>query len=231
MDDQFVISQEWIHTYPGAAVGVLIMSGVSNPRDHSELEARKRELEEQIRREFGSADRESLKAHPILAAYRAYYQGFKKTYHVQHQLESVVHKGKSIPKVAALVEAMFMAELKNLLLTAGHDMDQVALPVTIDIASGDETYTGLNGQVQALKAKDMFIADNEGVLSSIIHGPDQRTRINPGTKRVLFTVYAPAGIGMSLVDGHLGDIRENVRIVSSGAEVEIRQIIDAGSSA
>ena len=46
-----------------------------------------------------------------IPAYNACYKGFKKTYHVQLQLESVALKGRSIPRVAALMEAMFMAEL------------------------------------------------------------------------------------------------------------------------
>ena len=61
----------------------------------------------------------------MIQAYAAYYERFNKTYHVQLQLESVALKGKSIPRVSALVEAMFMAELENLLLTAGHDLDVV----------------------------------------------------------------------------------------------------------
>ncbi|MFN8595962.1 MAG: hypothetical protein U0559_07245 [Anaerolineae bacterium] len=33
-----------------------------------------------------------------------------------------------------------MAEIKNLLLTAGHDLDTLQLPVTLDVASGQESY-------------------------------------------------------------------------------------------
>ncbi|GAI35107.1 unnamed protein product, partial [marine sediment metagenome] len=60
--------------------------------------------------------------------------------HVLLQLESIVFKNKSIPKVASLVEAMFMAEIKNLLLTAGHDLDAIDLPIKLDVSSGGEKY-------------------------------------------------------------------------------------------
>lgn len=50
-------------------------------------------------------------------------------------------EGQVRPSVAALVEAMFIAELKNLLLTAGHDLDAVELPLKLDIARGGERYT------------------------------------------------------------------------------------------
>jgi hypothetical protein len=42
--------------------------------------------------------------------------------------------------VAALVEAMFIAEVKNMLLTAGHDLDAVQLPITLDVSKGDGRY-------------------------------------------------------------------------------------------
>lgn len=55
---------------------------------------------------------------------------------------------KSYPTVSLLVEAMFMAEMKNLLLTAGHDLDTIDLPIKLDIAKGegDEKFTQITGQ-------------------------------------------------------------------------------------
>ena len=228
MQDEFLVTDGWRETYPGAAIGLLVLRDVANPREHHELESRKEALVSQIRSEYASIDRKGLKEHPTLAAYRTYYKGFKKTYHVQHQLESVAHKGKSIPRVAALVEAMFMAELKNLLLTAGHDMDNVSPPVTIDIAQGDEGFIRLNGQEQVTKPGDMLIKDSEGILSCIIYGPARRAQLGPETKRALFTVYAPVGIGEMDVQKHLEDIRDNVRVIAAGSEVETLQVLGAG---
>ena len=74
------------------------------------------------------------------------FKRFKKTYQVLLQLESIVFKNRSIPKVALLVEVMFMAELKNLLLTAGHDLEVIDMPIKLDVASDKEKYTLLNGQ-------------------------------------------------------------------------------------
>ena len=101
--------------------------------------------------------RADLAALASIQAYTAYYKRFNKTYHVLLQLESVAFKGRSIPRVAALVEAMFMAELNNQLLTAGHDLDVLRLPVTVGIAAGNEQYTMLNGREQALANGDMFM--------------------------------------------------------------------------
>ncbi len=221
----FTVSEAWKKAYPGAVVGVLAMRDVVNPKVHAALERRKEELERQLRSRFADYDRAALKALPAIQAYDDYYKAFKKTYHVQLQLESVVFKGKAIPRVAALVEAMFMAELKNLLLTAGHDLEAVQKPVKLDVAEGSERYVRLNGREQMLKPGDMMISDAEGVISCVLYGPDRRTRITPQTRQVLFTVYAPPGIGERAVHDHLQDIQANVLLVAPQADVELLEVV------
>lgn len=216
----FEVTSAWKSTYPEARAGVLVMHSVSNPVHDPALEAQKASLEEQLRAQFSGQDRATIASHPILRAYAEYYRQFKKTYHIQLQLESIVLKGKSIPKVAALVEAMFMAEMKDMLLTAGHDLDALQLPLTLDVATGNERYTLLRGEEQALKPGDMMISDQIGVISSILYGPDQRTQITSETSNVIFTVYAPPGIKEESVAGHLQHIKENVLIFAPQAQVE-----------
>ena len=142
------IAPAWKASYPGAAVGLLAMRNAANPEHVPALDTRKKELESQLRTRFSDADRAAIRALDTIQTYNAYYRKFKKTYHVQLQLESVALKGRPIPHVSALVEAMFMAELKNLLLTAGHDLEVVRQPVTLDVSKGGERYTILNGREQ-----------------------------------------------------------------------------------
>ncbi len=223
----FIVSEAWKAAYPGAAAGVLVMGNVSNPERHPELDRRKDELESGLRARFADGGKAAVRALEPIPAYNAYFKHYKKSYHVQLQLESVVFKGRSIPRVAALVEAMFMAELKNLLLTAGHDLEAVQGAVRLDVAKGDERYVRLNGKEQVLKAGDMMMADDQGVISSVLYGPDQRTRITPDTRQVVFTVYAPPGIGEGAVYEHLEDIRANVMLMSTEGEVELLKVYNA----
>ena len=129
--------------------------------------------------------------------------------------------------MAALVEAMFMAEMDTLLLTAGHDLDAVRLPLTLDVARQDESYVLLRGDAQAPKAGDMLIRDREGIVSSIVYGPDQRTQINAKTRNAVFTVYAPEGIRVEAIEEHLARIQTNVQIITPGAQVGLLQIYGA----
>lgn len=224
---EFNSSSAWRQRYPGAAVAILALENVANPSHHPELEARKEALEQDLKRRFGDSDRRELRARPPLQAYHDYYKRFKKSYHVQLQLESIVFKGKSIPRVAALVEAMFMAELKNQLLTAGHDLSTVARPMGVDVAGGHERYVRFNGQKQTLKAGDMFIADAQGVMSSILYGPDRRTQIRPETTAAVYTVYAPAGVSLATVADHLEDIKGYVALFSPQLAVLEQRVIVA----
>ena len=218
------ISKKIKTIYPEASLGILAMKDVSNPQKHEGLDQRKLKIENNLREKFAGLTRADLKKLEPINAYRNYYKKFKKSYHILFQLESIVFKNKSIPKVAALVEAMFMAELKNLLLTAGHDLDTVDLPVKLDAASGTEKYIMLNRQEKELLPGDMFISDSGGIMSSIIYGPDLRTRINPDTQNVLFTVYAPPGVEKSEVFQHLQDIRDYVHIITPDSKVELIKV-------
>jgi DNA/RNA-binding domain of Phe-tRNA-synthetase-like protein len=213
-----VPTQEWRLAFPGAVVGALVMRGVQNPAESSTLESRKRRLEQDLREAESAPPGGRPAVDRVLHAYVDYYRARGQTYHVKAQRESVAVKGKAIPSRAALVEAMFMAELENLVLTAGHDLMSIALPVRADVAGEDDRYVLMNGNEQAAAAGDMMMADGQGIVSTVLYGPDLRTRIGPETRDVLFAAYAPVGIGTKMVRDHLADIRANVLLVAPEAE-------------
>jgi len=201
------------------------MHGVVNPDQDGALTRRAADVQREIQSRYADANRSSLLAIPTLRSYSDYYRRFGKTYHVQLQLESILFKARPITGPSAIVHAMFIAELRNMLLTAGHDLDAVRGGLIVDVSVGDERYTLLNGVEQELKPDDMYIRDEVGILSSIIYGPDHRTRITPATRAVIFTVYAPAGISSDEVERHLADLEANVRLFSPQAEVEARALL------
>ncbi len=132
------VSDSWKTTYPGAVAGALVVRGVSNPTHHAGLDQRIATWDVELRTRFRGSDRTALRAHPILQAYAGVYRPFHKTYHVELQLESVLFKAKAMPRSPALVAAMVAAELKNGLLTAGHDLAAVEIPVTLGVAAGGD---------------------------------------------------------------------------------------------
>ncbi len=204
-------------------IGILFMEKVQNESSEDWLMFKRHELENTIRSQYTQKSRGELKALHPMDIYISYYKKFGYTYHVLPQLESVI-KGKPIPGGAPLVEAMFMAELKNTLLTAGHDYDKIKVPVSVKISTGSESFTTLSGHNVTTIPNDIMIMDQEAVMSSILRGPDQRTAITAHTSRVLYTVYAPSGVEEQLVYEHLSDIEAYVRIVSETSITRIKQV-------
>jgi DNA/RNA-binding domain of Phe-tRNA-synthetase-like protein len=219
------VSDGFRTAFPGARLGFLAMTGVANPEAHPLLEQRKAEIEQNLREQFRDFERPRFKQLPVIRAYDAHYGKFNKSYHVLLQLESVALKGKPIPRVAALVEAMFMAELKNLLLTAGHDLDKVTQPLTLGVSAGGETYVGIRGKTETCKPGDMMITDGEGIISSVLYGPDARTCITAQTNAVLFTVYSPVGVSQDAVRAHLRDIEDYARLASPQAVMQAAEVL------
>lgn len=227
MTEILTVSPGWTEAHPGATYGLIAFRGVQNPPSHDGINAVAAELETSVRERFSADDRDALRATPPLPAYTAYYKRWGQRYHVGMQLESVALKGKPIPRVAALVEAMFVSELGNLLLTGGHDLDQLTLPVMLDAGTGQE-FTAPNGKTQMVKDGDMFTADAEGrVLSAVITGPSDFARISPETTSALFYAYGPPGISADDMSAHLDAIERNVRLISPDAVTVAREIISA----
>ena len=223
------VTDRWHTTFPGAHVGVLLVNKVDNTKRETPLDEHKRKVEARLREKYAGFSRAELLELETLNAYRDYYRRFGNTYHVQLQLESVVHKGKSLPNVSPLVDANFAAELETLVLTAGHDADLLTQPLTLDATGGGEAFTGMNGSVRTLRPGDMMMTDAGGVICTIITGQDARTPISPATRRALYAAYAPAGVPVETVKRQLESTLKNVLLFAPDAETELTIYAASGS--
>jgi DNA/RNA-binding domain of Phe-tRNA-synthetase-like protein len=218
-------TDRWRLRYPGGVVACMLVTDVSNPERSPALERLLDEIERELRERYGGYDRPALRASPPFAAYGRYYKQFGQTYHVQHQVESVALKGKPIPRRAALVEAAFAEELRSGILTAMHDGDAIGETVVADVAEGNEEMVLYNGKATVLDSGDMYMRDESGILTSVVRGPAAYGLVTSETTRVAVCIYAPDGVGTSLVHEHLERISENMRLISPAAKVELREVI------
>ena len=219
------LSNSWIKNLPQVCVGLLTVKNAPNLKDHPDLKSARIKLESELRSKYEGSDRKSLRELPVFAAYDAFYRTFKKTYHVQLQLESVIFNDKSIFSPSALVACMFMAELETGLLTAAHDLKTLALPLVADGAEGHESYLRLDGSEQGLKAGDLYIRDQKGILSSVIYGPDQRTQITMDTDQAVYTTYGPPGISVIQVQDQLEILESYIKIFAPAAERSLLVVV------
>ena len=178
----------WKATHPGAVIGLLELSGIDNSQKCPPLDNRKKEVEAQLREKYGEFTRQEIVSLPVMSAYKRYYSRFKKTYHVQLQVESIAQKGRKLPNISPLVDASFIAEMETFILTAGHDVAKLTKPISIDISKEGDTITQMNGQHKPIRAGDMIMKDANGVSCSIIYGQDNRSYISPETSHVLYGV-------------------------------------------
>jgi DNA/RNA-binding domain of Phe-tRNA-synthetase-like protein len=220
-------TEAWEETHPRGKIGLLEISNVDNTQPALALDQEKRAIEERLREKFANYSRNDFLELPVMAAYHRYYRKFGYTYHVLLQLESVVHKGKSLPNVSPLVDANFAAELETLILTAGHDVAQLKEPVLIDVARGDDQITQMNGVQKDVPAGDMLMRDVGGVACTILRGQDNRSPISKATTHVLYVSYAPAGITEEQIQKQLDMMEKHVRMFAPICRVENKELICA----
>jgi len=220
-------TSEWRAAHPGASIGLLEISGVDNRLPSSRLEQRKRRIEARLREDYHDFTRQDFHSLPVMSAYGRYYKRYNKTYHVLLQLESLVLKKKNLPDVSPLVDANFMAELETLVLTAGHDVDKLHGPLSMDVSRASDQMTSMGGIQKDLQAGDMIMRDARGVSCSIIYGQDDRSPISAETTRVLYVSYAPVGVPVDSIQAQLGRILEHVRLFCPDGVVERQEVLAA----
>ena len=211
------LSPELRVIYPRARFGSLTVRDTPNTRKIGALEERKRLLERQIRDDYPAVEEDN-----IIQSYATYFKRWEKMYPIEFQIKTL-KKGGRLPQVSALVDGMFMAELKNRILTSGHDLDALVGDLSFDVSGEGESYVKLNGEEQMLKGNDVILRDEEGILASILYGPARRTSISPTTRNAIYFAWCPYGMGEDLIRAHLNDILSNLRIIyeSISSETQI----------
>lgn len=223
-----VIAREtWKLACPGSHIGILEVSRIDNTASSSALDVEKRQVEQRLRGRYAGFTRRDFLSEPTLAAYEKYYKRFDKTYHVQLQVESLVLKGKNLPAVSPLVDAVFTAEVENFVLTAGHDVARLHPPLAIDVTRQGDSMPLMNGMVKALPTGDMLMRDSQGIICTILSGQDNISPITPNTTHAIYVAYAPKGVTPEHVKKQLATIEQYIRLFAPTCQVEQSRLIPA----
>ncbi|MFX0086953.1 MAG: phenylalanine--tRNA ligase beta subunit-related protein [Candidatus Hodarchaeota archaeon] len=204
--------------YPSSNFGSLIIRDVQNRKRNETLEERKRDLEKKIIKSIGEVDKDSM-----IIYYNNYFKIWKKIYPIEYQIKTIKNGG-NLPQVSVLVDSMFISELKNKILTSGHDLDAIQGDLTFDVSKGGEKYLQLNGRERKLKKNDIVLKDNEGVLASILYGPTKRTSISLKTENTLYLAWCPYSMDEQLILDHLNAIFLNVNCAFESATSKVQLI-------
>jgi DNA/RNA-binding domain of Phe-tRNA-synthetase-like protein len=210
--------------YPGAKMGILAVKDVSYSSFMTEQEIE--EFLDYLCQKYAHLERKELKELYPISAYISYYKKFGSNYHLLAQLESVIKGKKTANYDSGLLQAMFLSEMDDMLLTAGHDLTKLHLPLQLKTATGDEGYQSISGKEVSTVKGDLMLADSNGPVSSILKGPDFSSRITLTTSEVIFSVYAPPGIDEGYIEGTLQKLEKRIRAIASSSRTELLQIFN-----
>ncbi|HNR44428.1 MAG TPA: hypothetical protein PKH80_04605 [Methanofastidiosum sp.] len=206
------ISNDLSKYFPDLKVATMELRNLENKKFDESLEKKKREIESEIR----DNARDYLESETI-KKYNQFFKKFGKNYPIEYQIKSIA-SGKSFPSQYTVVAAMFMAELKNMYLTAGHDLDLIKGGLDTKITNGSEEYVNISGKEMKLKPEDIATEDEFGIISSVLFGPDRRTMITENTRNCLFFAYYPYGEEDKKIRNHFEDIVAYIKIFDSSFE-------------
>lgn len=202
------ISQDAKLTYPDLKVSILEVRSSQKLQFNENLIEMKRQLENKI------SEWENPELLDHVTKYNSFYKKFSSKVPMEFQIKSVA-SGKGIPAFNPILAGMFMAELKNIILTAGHDLDTLGDHIQVQLSEGSEEYTKINGKLQQLKKDDIFATDGNSIISSVLYGPDMRTRITDESNNYLFMCYVPFDISDDELRNHMDDIANYLKVVGN----------------
>jgi DNA/RNA-binding domain of Phe-tRNA-synthetase-like protein len=205
----------------------MAVTGLNTPPDRAGWQALREEETSAFRSAWALYDRKNAVLRPPLNAYAGYYRQFKKTYPVLLQMESVLLKGRSIQSSSLAVETMFMAEVKHGLLVAGHDLEKLSGGYTLNLARGGENFTMVAGQARTLKTDDLYMADGDRILSSILEGQDYYTRLTEHSAGALYCVYGVGGVTAAHMEDFFMDLARYTQSAFPAAQVEAGRVFTA----
>jgi len=205
-----------LQAFPGVKAGLLAMRRLSPDQPLQPLVIP--DAMDTIRGTYGHLSRAGLKTLYPIQVYVNYYRKFGYSYHVLAQLESVLKGKKQFQTQPGLLQAMFITEVESMLLTAGYDLARLRPPLRLKAAAGNETYRSISGKEVSAVAGDLILCDGNGIISSILRGPDFDSRITAETTEALYTLYAPPGITADSLYRALSALEARIRTASPAAE-------------
>lgn len=217
---------EFRAAFPEGIFGVLIARDCANRPDSTRLGPAQRAVEGRLRQRFPG---DAIDVDPVAVAYRGYFRRFGNRYPVVHQAKAIL-TGRPIESPSALVEAMFTAEVDSLVLTSGHDLDALAEPLQVDVARDGDLYTKISGKEERLRPGDMIVRDAEGVIASVLHGPDSRTRLRAASTAALFGAWCPVGLAADVAERHLNALAALLRLEWPEAIIDAPRIYRSGGT-
>ena len=111
---------------------------------------------------------------------------------------------------------MFLSKLESMFFNRTRPVE-ITVAITIESGPGNDNYRSILGKDITAVEGNLAICDGMSVISSIIWGPDFKSRITSSTTEVLFAIYVPPGIETDYIETDLRRLEEGIKTFSSSS--------------
>lgn len=151
--------------------------------------------------------------------YFRFFRKFKKTYPVMMQFESVLFKGRPFPEFNPVAEVPFLMEIVTGVLSGTHDVDRIAGPVTLYLATQKEDFPGLRGTPFHTYPGDFCGRDEKGIIFSLIAGADERTCARTDSRHVFYPIFGTPDLCPERMENAMKALSRYVKVLSPEAVI------------
>ena len=169
-----------------------------------------------LRQEMAGYDRKAIFGDN---PYNRYFKKYKKTYPVLQQLESWLLKGRPFPSGNPINEVTFLTELRTQVLLGTHDIDRIRGQAELFRPTEKLPFPGMRGEEIHCYPGDVTARDQEGIILSLIAGPDERTHIRLDSTHIAFLFFAVPGVTETELSAVQDRLAGYARVLAPGAEL------------
>jgi len=205
---KIVITPRLLEKYPDAKFIAILAENFSNEKSNPQLEKEKVKIMQYIRKHV--QDAADVKR---IAEHRAFHTNFGKSYPIEFQIKSLI-EGKDIPTLSTLTDVLFMTEMKHYCIISGHSLPTLYENLIFDLSDG-ETYVKINGKSQKLKTDDIVLKQEGQVITSLLYGPDDSTKITNATNNCLYLFWFASYIDAREIKQIVNDFKNYLKLISN----------------
>lgn len=183
----FSISDDYRRQYPDVGFGLVLIEATTEQTDPPGFNPYKRKKLRRMRRR---RNLEEITAR--INAYSDFFKAFDQPCPLAGHLQRTVDSG--FPRYSLLVDAHFMAEMCAGILVAVTDDDRFDGALSLDVADDGETCRGMGGRPFTTRRGEIILRDEKEIVCVLCQGADEKTRVRPDTRNVLFYAFGVPGI-------------------------------------
>ena len=187
MIDGFSISEAYRQKYADVGFGLVMIEDATEQIDATGLNRYKRKKLRSMRRR---QNLEYITAR--INTYKDFFDSFQQPCPLVKHLQRTINSG--FPRYSLLVDAHFMAEMCAGILVAVTDYDRFEGDLELDVARAGETCRGMGDRLFTMRKDEIVLRDGKEIVCVLCQGADEKTRVQPDTRNVLFYAFGVPGI-------------------------------------